>query len=123
MGNDSSTTPVGTHSTSDGTAEETQVPGPEQQDPLVTVAASATPGAGELERGATGDSSDSAQALVGKVAGTQDSTPLKFHVAITEHAYLQLDDVVTCSREVPGVGKVVTSGVVPDVVSRPEGAT
>ena len=123
MGNDSSTTPVGTHSTSDGTAEETQVPGPEQQDPLVTVAASATPGAGELERGATGDSSDSARALVGKVAGTQDSTPLKFHVAITEHAYLQLDDVVTCSREVPGVGKVVTSGVVTDVVSRHEGAT
>ncbi|GAB4005039.1 ATP-binding protein [Nocardioides ultimimeridianus] len=60
---------------------------------------------------------------VGMVAGTADSTPLKFHVAISQDAYLQLDDVVTCSRDVPGVGTVVTSGVVTDVVSRHEGAT
>lgn len=123
MGNDSSTTPVGTYSPSGGTAEKTQAPGHEQQDPLVTVGEGVTPGAGEVVRGAPGDSSENVQALVGKVAGTQDSTPLKFHVAIAEHAYLQLDDVVTCSREVPGVGKVVTSGVVTDVVSRHEGAT
>lgn len=63
------------------------------------------------------------RAGIGKVAGTADSTPLKFHVAISEDAYLQLDDVVTCSRHVPGVGTVVTSGVVTDVVSRHEGAT
>lgn len=60
---------------------------------------------------------------VGMVTGTVDSTPLKFHVAIAEDAYLQLDDVVTTSREVPGVGTVTTSGVVTDVVSRHEGAT
>ena len=38
---------------------------------------------------------------VGKVAGTADSTPLKFHVAIADGAYLQLDDVVTCSPRRP----------------------
>ncbi len=62
-------------------------------------------------------------AEVGKVAGTEDSTPLKFHVAIADGAYLQLDDVVTCAREVPGVGQVSTSGIVTDIVSRHEGAT
>lgn len=60
---------------------------------------------------------------VGKVAGTADSTPLKFHVAVADGAYLQLDDVVTCTRDVPGVGKVVTSGIVTDVISRHEGAS
>ena len=31
---------------------------------------------------------------VGLVAGTEDSTPLQFHVAVADDAYLQLDDVV-----------------------------
>lgn len=79
----------------------------------------ATPDSEEAAAGSDG----TPPAAVGKVAGTADSTPLKFHVALTEDAYLQLDDVVTCSREVPGVGSVVTSGVVTDVVSRHEGAT
>lgn len=60
---------------------------------------------------------------VGKVAGTEDSTPLKFHVALSPEAYLQLDDVVTTSRDVPGFGTVVTSGIVTEVVARHEGAT
>lgn len=64
-----------------------------------------------------------AAAEVGKVTGTEDATPLKFHVAVGPDAYLQLDDVVTTSREVPGVGTVTTSGVVTEVVSRHEGAT
>jgi len=59
---------------------------------------------------------------VGKVAGTEDSTPLKFHVALSPDAYLQLDDVVSTRREVPGRGTVVTSGVVTEVVARHEGA-
>ena len=63
------------------------------------------------------------QAPVGLVAGTNDSTPLKFHVAIAPGAYLQLDDVVSAAREVPGMGQVRTSGVVTQVVARHEGAS
>lgn len=59
---------------------------------------------------------------VGKVAGTEDSTPLKFHVALSPDAYLQLDDVVSTRREIPGRGTIVTSGVVTEVVARHEGA-
>lgn len=60
---------------------------------------------------------------VGLVAGTSDSTPLKFSVAVGPEAYLQLDDVVTTERNVPGVGPVRTSGVVTQVVARHEGAS
>ncbi|MFB7560472.1 ATP-binding protein [Streptomyces brevispora] len=66
--------------------------------------------------------SDDAAEEVGKVAGTEDSTPLKFHVALSPDAYLQLDDVVSTRREIPGRGTVVTSGVVTEVVARHEGA-
>ncbi len=59
---------------------------------------------------------------VGRVAGTEDSTPLKFHVALTPEAYLQLDDVVTTRRDVPGFGEVSVSGIVTEVVARHEGA-
>ena len=61
--------------------------------------------------------------MVGLVAGTADSTPLKFSVAVGPDAYLQLDDVVTTEREVPGFGPVRTSGVVTQVVARHEGAS
>ncbi len=117
MDNDSPRGSVGTRGTSDGFTEEAGA------GPTALSQQSAARDALQLGREAQASPSENVQALVGKVAGTQDSTPLKFHVAITEHAYLQLDDVVTCSREVPGVGKVVTSGVVTDVVSRHEGAT
>ncbi|MER5905136.1 ATP-binding protein [Streptomyces mirabilis] len=66
---------------------------------------------------------EGAEDEVGKVAGTEDSTPLKFHVALSPDAYLQLDDVVTTRREIPGRGTVVTSGVVTEVVARHEGAS
>ncbi|OBG23479.1 ATPase [Mycolicibacterium celeriflavum] len=59
---------------------------------------------------------------IGQVIGTEDATPLSFHVAIYPEAYLQLDDVVATSREVPGRGEVMTSGIVTDVRSRHEGA-
>jgi DNA helicase HerA-like ATPase len=61
--------------------------------------------------------------VVGQVVGTEDSTPLTFHVAIHPDAYLQLDDVVTTTRDVPGRGPVTTSGIVTQVRSRHEGAT
>jgi uncharacterized protein len=60
---------------------------------------------------------------VGKVVGTEDSTPLKWHVALGPDAYLQLDDVVVTERVVQGVGTVATSGVVTQVTARHEGAT
>jgi DNA helicase HerA-like ATPase len=59
---------------------------------------------------------------VGRVLGTEDSTPLKFSVALSPEAYLQLDDVVVTVRTVPGVGPVMTSGVVTEVRARHEGA-
>lgn len=61
--------------------------------------------------------------IVGQVVGTEDATPLVFHVAIQPDAYLQLDDVVATSRDVPGRGPVMTSGIVTEVRSRHEGAT
>ena len=69
--------------------------------------------------GAAGDPAD----LVGRVAGTEDSTPLQFAVALDEASYLQLDDVVVTLRQMPGVGPVLTSGVVTQVRARHEGAS
>jgi DNA helicase HerA-like ATPase len=62
-------------------------------------------------------------APVGLVAGTEDSTPLLFSVALAPEAYLQLDDVVVTVRAVPGVGPVLTSGIVTQVRARHEGAS
>jgi uncharacterized protein len=58
---------------------------------------------------------------VGRVTGTEDATPLLFSVALAPQQYLQLDDVVTTARPVPGIGEVRTSGVVTQVVARHEG--
>jgi DNA helicase HerA-like ATPase len=58
---------------------------------------------------------------VGRVTGTEDATPLQFSVALAPKQYLQLDDVVTTARSVPGIGEVRTSGVVTQVVARHEG--
>lgn len=61
--------------------------------------------------------------LVGLVAGTEDSTPLQFSVALDKTAYLQLDDVVVTLRHIPGVGPVLTCGIVTQVRARHEGAS
>ncbi len=61
--------------------------------------------------------------LVGRVAGTEDATPLQFFVALDESSFLQLDDVVVTLRQVPGAGAVLTSGVVTQVRARHEGAS
>ena len=60
---------------------------------------------------------------VGLVAGTEDSTPLQFAVALDETSYLQLDDVVVTQRLLPGIGPVLTSGIVTQVRARHEGAS
>jgi uncharacterized protein len=61
--------------------------------------------------------------VVGRVAGTEDSTPLQFAVAIDESSYLQLDDIVVTLRQVGGIGPVLTSGIVTQVRARHEGAS
>jgi len=60
---------------------------------------------------------------VGMVLGTEDATPLTFWVAVSEDAYLQLDDAVVVDTEVPGRGPLRISGIVQDVRARHEGAT
>jgi DNA helicase HerA-like ATPase len=65
---------------------------------------------------------DTAQPPVGRVLGTTDATPLQFWVAVSDGAYLQLDDVVTTQRPVPGSDPVTISGVVTQVRARHEGA-
>lgn len=59
---------------------------------------------------------------VGRVLGTEDSTPLEFWVGLQEDAYLQLDDVVMVETEVPGGKRVRISGVVDMVRAHHEGA-
>ncbi len=62
-------------------------------------------------------------APVGAVAGTEDATPLVWHVAVAEDQFLQLDDVVTTGRTLPDGTRVSTCGVVTQVTGRHEGAT
>jgi len=60
--------------------------------------------------------------VVGRVLGTSDATPLQFWVAVATGAYLQLDDVVVTSRELPDGSTVAIAGVVTAVRARHEGA-
>jgi hypothetical protein len=59
---------------------------------------------------------------VGLVVGTTAATPLQFSVAISPEQYLQLDDVVVTSRQLPGHLPVQVSGVVTNVEAVHEGA-
>jgi uncharacterized protein len=59
---------------------------------------------------------------VGRVIGTEDSTPLEFWVAVAEGQYLQLDDVVALERVLPGGEIVAMYGMVSQVRARHEGA-
>ena len=60
---------------------------------------------------------------VGRVIGTEDSTPLSFWVAIAPDQYLQLDDVVVTERDLPGQAQTVRlAGIVTQVRARLEGA-
>jgi uncharacterized protein len=64
----------------------------------------------------------SAGPVVGRVLGTEDATPLTFWVAVEPGAYLQLDDVVVTTRELPDRTPVTIAGVVTAVRARHEGA-
>jgi DNA helicase HerA-like ATPase len=59
---------------------------------------------------------------VGRVLGTEDSTPLDFWVGLHDDAYLQLDDVVMVETQVPGAGPLRISGVVDMVRAHHEGS-
>ena len=59
---------------------------------------------------------------VGRVLGTEDSTPLEFWVGIEDDAYLQLDDVVMVHTQVPGADALRISGLVDMVRARHEGS-
>lgn len=59
---------------------------------------------------------------VGLVVGTTAATPLQFSVAVQAGQYLQLDDVVTTTRQLPGQPPVRVSGVVTNVEAVHEGA-
>jgi DNA helicase HerA-like ATPase len=60
---------------------------------------------------------------VGMVLGTEDATPLTFWVAVSEDAYVQLDDAVVVDTTVPGRGSLRIAGIVQDVRARHEGAS
>jgi DNA helicase HerA-like ATPase len=61
-------------------------------------------------------------ALVGRVIGTEDSTPLEFWVAVAPGEHLQLDDVVALERVLPTGEQVHIYGIVGQVRARHEGA-
>jgi DNA helicase HerA-like ATPase len=61
-------------------------------------------------------------AIVGRVVGTEDATPLQFWVAVEDGRYLQLDDVVALERALPDGRQVRIYGVVTQVRARHEGA-
>jgi DNA helicase HerA-like ATPase len=58
----------------------------------------------------------------GRVLGRDDAHPLDFWVGVDPSAYLQLDDVVAVTTEVPERGTITLYGVVDEVRSRHEGA-
>ncbi len=62
------------------------------------------------------------QPIVGRVIGTEDSTPLEFWVGVAADSYLQLDDVVALERVLPGGEVVKIFGMVGQVRARHEGA-
>src|SRR5947209_2594598 len=59
---------------------------------------------------------------IGRVLGTESSTPLEWWVAIEPDQFLQLDDVVLVQTAVPGADDVRISGVVDQVRAQHEGS-
>lgn len=59
---------------------------------------------------------------VGKVLGTEDAECLEFWVGVADDQYLQLDDVVAVSTQLPDGKEVALYGIVDQVRSRYEGA-
>jgi uncharacterized protein len=68
------------------------------------------------------DTSTQSREVVGRVLGTEDSTPLEFWVGLAPDQYLQLDDVVATERTPPGGDVVKIFGIVSQIRARHEGA-
>jgi DNA helicase HerA-like ATPase len=75
-----------------------------------------------METDGTSGASPARPAVVGRVIGTDDATPLEFWVGVASDAYLQLDDVVALDRELPDGSTVRLYGVVSQVRARHVGA-
>ncbi len=76
-----------------------------------------------MEEGTGTDEGAEPSIEVGRVLGTEDSTPLEFWVALAPGEVVQLDEVLVCDRTVPGLPAPVSlSGVVSQVRARHEGA-
>jgi DNA helicase HerA-like ATPase len=60
--------------------------------------------------------------MLGRVIGTEDSTPLEFWVAISSGQYAQLDDVVALERKLPDGKTVKIYGMIIQIRARHEGA-
>jgi len=60
---------------------------------------------------------------VGRVLGSQHTSTREFRVVIGEERYLQLDDLVVVTTDVPGKDAVSTYGVVTEVEAVYEGAS
>ncbi len=67
-------------------------------------------------------SADPVDAVVGRVIGIDDATPLEFWVAVDPGHTLQLDDVVAVDRQLPDGVMVRMFGLVTQVRARHEGA-
>ncbi len=63
------------------------------------------------------------QSGVGRVLGTQHTSTRDFRVVLEDDEYLQLDDLVVVTTQVPGQGEVKTYGIVTEVEAIYEGAT
>lgn len=70
----------------------------------------------------TDDASFVASPAIGRVLGTQDSTPLEFWAAVEPGNFVQLDEVVSVSRILPTGETLRLYGVVDNVRARHEGA-
>jgi hypothetical protein len=73
-----------------------------------------------METDGTSGSSPARPAVVGRVIGTDDATPLEIWVGVAPDAYLQLDDVVALERELPD-GSTVRQKIQKKIESESQG--
>jgi uncharacterized protein len=72
---------------------------------------------------ADGSGDETRQQSIGRVVGTTEATPLRFHVGVGAAEAVQLDDVVVTDRMLPDGELVTLSGIVSQVRAVHEGAS
>jgi hypothetical protein len=75
-----------------------------------------------MDDGAAASPVDRRVTGVGRVLGSEDATPMAFHVGVAEGEWLQLDDVVVTERILPDGQLVHVSGLVTEIRAVHEGA-